>query len=362
MKYLKFILIILFLTFININVVYAADCVKKNAVCSRYTKNDQYNNKNYTIEIGTADNNNYLAISYDNFVSYKEATRITGNNYEIAFMDLEFKTHYSIYSQDIDEVFKRPSNLTVSFASENSNNYYYRILSGNNTSQQGPTTSGNCYHEGANCKQYSEIDKEGKTYKIELGKDDSIGNYFVVSYDNFQTILGEGTNGNYRISKDNKIFVIYEPKIFDSLPSSININVNGDSYTGYYEYVISGSGDTSQGVTGNTTNPGNGGISNGGGYTDMDCGGLLGDPNDSNYPAYWLQLALKILRYIGMAALVVLSTIDFVQAIVKQDNDALIKAIKTTAKRFVFAVLLFFAPMLVEFIMSFFGVYGTCSL
>ncbi len=97
-------------------------------------------------------------------------------------------------------------------------------------------------------------------------------------------------------------------------------------------------------------------------YKDMDCYGLLGMPEDPNSPAYWLQLALKIMRYVAIAALLILSTIDFVMAITKQDNDALKKAIQTTIKRFIFAVLLFFVPLLTEFIMDFFGVYGTCAL
>ncbi len=94
----------------------------------------------------------------------------------------------------------------------------------------------------------------------------------------------------------------------------------------------------------------------------VNCTSLLGSPGDSNYPAYWIQFALNVMRYVGIAALVVLSTIDFIQAIVKQDNDALNKAIKTTAKRFVFAVILFFVPLFVETIMNLFGIYGNCPI
>ncbi len=98
------------------------------------------------------------------------------------------------------------------------------------------------------------------------------------------------------------------------------------------------------------------------GYSDMDCSGLLGDPDDANFPAYWLQLALEIIRYAAIIALVGLSTADFVKAIVAQDQDALKKATQTTIKRFIYAVMIFFIPILLELVMNFFGVYGTCSL
>lgn len=97
-------------------------------------------------------------------------------------------------------------------------------------------------------------------------------------------------------------------------------------------------------------------------YSEMDCYGLLGSPTEPNDPAYWLQMALKIMRYIGIAALFGFSTVDFVKAIIGQDSDALQKAIKTTSKRFIYAILLFFVPVVVEFIMNLFGVYGTCAL
>lgn len=98
------------------------------------------------------------------------------------------------------------------------------------------------------------------------------------------------------------------------------------------------------------------------GYQNMDCYGLLGMPGDPNSPAYWLQLALQFIRYLGIAALVIMSTIDFIQAITKQDSDALKAAINKSVRRFIFAVILFFVPLMVSTIMDLFGVYGTCAL
>ncbi|MEG1312937.1 MAG: hypothetical protein RSD40_01350, partial [Bacilli bacterium] len=95
---------------------------------------------------------------------------------------------------------------------------------------------------------------------------------------------------------------------------------------------------------------------------DMNCNALFGDITEPNDPAYWIQWSLNLMKYIAIIALLVLSTMDFLKAMVNQDKDGIQKAMKTTAKRFIFAVLLFFLPIIVEFIMNLFGAYGTCGL
>lgn len=97
-------------------------------------------------------------------------------------------------------------------------------------------------------------------------------------------------------------------------------------------------------------------------YNNMDCYGLLGSTSNPDDPAYWLHMGIQIIRYAGIAALFIFSAIDFIQAIISQDNDALKKAINKTVKRFAFVVILFFVPLILEFILDLFGVYGTCTL
>lgn len=92
------------------------------------------------------------------------------------------------------------------------------------------------------------------------------------------------------------------------------------------------------------------------------CESLLGDPEDKNYVAYWIQWGLNLIKYIAIVALLGLSTMDFFNALVKDDKDAIKKASITTVKRFVYTVILFFLPILVEVIMKLFGAYGTCGL
>ena len=88
----------------------------------------------------------------------------------------------------------------------------------------------------------------------------------------------------------------------------------------------------------------------------------LGDPTNSQYPAYWLQEALNIMRYIAIVALLVLVTIDFVKAVASNDKDALKKAGSTAIKRFIYCVLLFFVPIVIKIVMTMFGVYSSCGI
>lgn len=88
----------------------------------------------------------------------------------------------------------------------------------------------------------------------------------------------------------------------------------------------------------------------------------FGVPGFSGTPAYWMQQALEIMKYIGIIALLVLTTLDFIKALAQNDKDALKKASNTAIKRFIYCILLFFTPMIVEFLMSLFGAYGTCGV
>lgn len=92
------------------------------------------------------------------------------------------------------------------------------------------------------------------------------------------------------------------------------------------------------------------------------CTSLLGDPTDKDYLAYWIQWCLDLIKYAAILALLGFSTMDFFKAFVGDDKDAYKKAFVTTVKRFIFAVLIFFLPVIVEVIMKLFGAYGTCGI
>lgn len=100
---------------------------------------------------------------------------------------------------------------------------------------------------------------------------------------------------------------------------------------------------------------------------EQDCSGansILGDPNDENSVAWLLQLVLNFIKIIGPILVVVLSSVDFLQIIVKSDDEAMGKARMKLIKRLIFAALLFFVPTLVQAMLDIFGITSdpTCGL
>ena len=92
------------------------------------------------------------------------------------------------------------------------------------------------------------------------------------------------------------------------------------------------------------------------------CEGFLGDPKVKATPAYYLTFVLKLMRYAAVLFVLIFSTIDFFKATVTQDKDALKKATVTSAKRLIIAIVIFFLPTLINFIMKIIGGYNTCGI
>lgn len=96
--------------------------------------------------------------------------------------------------------------------------------------------------------------------------------------------------------------------------------------------------------------------------TSENCNYLFGDPGTEGTVAHFLEQTLNIMMYAGPILCLVLSISDFVKAAASQDKDALSKATKTTGKRIIFAMILFFIPVLVDFLFPLLGWYGTCGI
>jgi hypothetical protein len=100
---------------------------------------------------------------------------------------------------------------------------------------------------------------------------------------------------------------------------------------------------------------------------DQDCEGsnsILGDPDDEDSVAWLLQQVLNYIKIIGPILVVILSSIDFIQVIVKSDDEAMKKAGYKLGMRLILAASLFFIPTLVEVILDIFGITSnaTCGL
>ena len=94
-----------------------------------------------------------------------------------------------------------------------------------------------------------------------------------------------------------------------------------------------------------------------------NCESYLG-PVKPGYPAYYLQFVFNLMKYIAIILLFVLTIIEFGKATVSSNQDAMKKAIQNTVKRFIIAVIIFFLPMLIEFLLQLLGVYSasTCGI
>ena len=68
------------------------------------------------------------------------------------------------------------------------------------------------------------------------------------------------------------------------------------------------------------------------------------------------------MQYAGPILCLVLSVSDFIKAAASQDKDALSKATKTTGKRIALAMVLFFIPLLIDYLFPLLGWYGTCEI
>lgn len=86
-----------------------------------------------------------------------------------------------------------------------------------------------------------------------------------------------------------------------------------------------------------------------------DCNSLLGSPSDPNSVAWLLFTVLNWMRVLGPLAVIVLSGIEFAQAIVKSDDDTMKKAKGHLITRLVMAGLLFLIPSVVKLLLEVFN-------
>lgn len=91
-----------------------------------------------------------------------------------------------------------------------------------------------------------------------------------------------------------------------------------------------------------------------------DCAGFLGNKAINTTPAYYLVLILNIMKYGAIIFTLVFSVIDFLKAITSQDKEQLKKAMSASVKRLICAIVIFFLPILIDFVLSFLGAYNTC--
>ena len=88
-----------------------------------------------------------------------------------------------------------------------------------------------------------------------------------------------------------------------------------------------------------------------------DCDGIFDDEVID-----FLQQMFNIFKYAAPLLCLALSITDFIKATASQDKEALMKAVKMTGKRIMYALILFFIPTLINFLFDLLGWYGTCGI
>jgi len=95
----------------------------------------------------------------------------------------------------------------------------------------------------------------------------------------------------------------------------------------------------------------------------LDCVGILGRPDDniSKPPAFYLQTAFTVMKYVAIVILIVFTIMDYASAVSAQDNDAIKKATSKLVTRLIICVILFVLPTLIEFLFKILDIYGDAA-
>ncbi|MBR1417076.1 MAG: hypothetical protein IJ572_04590 [Bacilli bacterium] len=96
--------------------------------------------------------------------------------------------------------------------------------------------------------------------------------------------------------------------------------------------------------------------------TSGSCG-VLGDPSCPNHFAYYLQVIFNIIKFLGPVLVLLMTILDLVRLTAEQKQDGELKKLGVkTVKRFLYAVILFVLPSLINGIFELIGLYGTCGI
>jgi len=98
---------------------------------------------------------------------------------------------------------------------------------------------------------------------------------------------------------------------------------------------------------------------------DLTCADLFKTENGKDYNNTWKLLngTLKFMQYIAVIVALVLSIIDYIKVVPTNDKDGIIKATKKAAMRLGIAILIFFVPIILDFVLELIGFNDpTCGL
>ena len=82
---------------------------------------------------------------------------------------------------------------------------------------------------------------------------------------------------------------------------------------------------------------------------DNPCETYLGDGSKGT-PMYYLDFLFNLIKYVAIVLLFVLTVVEYAKAVTADKDDAIKKATTMTVKRLILAIVIFFLPILIEFI------------
>ncbi len=98
-------------------------------------------------------------------------------------------------------------------------------------------------------------------------------------------------------------------------------------------------------------------------WTTGVCNSYLGNPTVKGEPAYYLQFAFDLIKYAAIIMLFVFTIVDFIKA-TAGNQDEIKKATQKAIKRLIIAIIIFFLPILIKFLLTVLGAYSpsTCGI
>lgn len=104
-----------------------------------------------------------------------------------------------------------------------------------------------------------------------------------------------------------------------------------------------------------------------------ECEGIFGNINDDGKEhdidgnkvpslAYALNKVLKFIQFCGPLLVIIFTILDLTKLVTNADKDALPKFLKKSFMRIIYAVLLFVFPILLNTILTWTNIYGTCDI
>ncbi|MCM1052356.1 MAG: hypothetical protein NC483_00040 [Ruminococcus sp.] len=306
----------------------------------------------------------YIAFNYENFnISPQEDTSLNGVAYSTNVS--EGKTELFDYEGNeetpnipkvvtscdyhitTDKSIPDVDGFTINFSMYDNGKKYFKVF----LNKDGEAKAQNI--EVTNTGAVGRLENnKGHTYTIVLPANE-VSNIYE------QKNAAQVNNNNFACPSPNSIFLIEE----SYTEGSYKLTTSEDEANEY-----NNSSNLQEGV-------GQEGSSNPGGVTtntnlnftvNGECSSLLGSPEhkENPDPAYYLQFTFNLIKYIALVVLFVFTVLEFGKATASSSPDAMKKAINSTVKRLIIAVIIFFLPILIEFVLRLLGVYSanTCGI